>query len=394
MDTATEALFGKFPRAVGTNTATGQLRQWLVHSEGEFDAFFDHINGSKNAYTAINWRPIGGTLRLDKIPYDFDTPQKENDWPVFGGEVPPQDELFSRMRAEPDVADAVLAPVLDDARKLIRRSAENNIPTICVFSGLGMHVYQLFREKENPDKQLDTTTKKYKRELNLQTADEQVSGDVKRVLRIPNAQRMHLEIQDGEMVGTRPTATYTIPLLPGEVLEKSASELLAMACQPRDMDEQQLAYIAPEKRPTMKTHEDYLRTTGDIEAATQEDMRKLEERVTADDFLAFTLKEHLKLPCMYERIQQPEPDHRIRLNCEVLLLNNGYTANEVVDLFSRLNWSDWDRGITREQVESIYRSGYSDMSCRTLRAEGFCTRADNPTDCPTYEWSGGRAEWM
>lgn len=394
MDAAQRVLFHPFPRAIGTNGRTGQIHQWTVHSEGEFDIFFDSVNGVKNVYASISWRPIGGTLRLDKIAYDFDTPQKEGDdgWPVFGGEEPPQDEVVARMRNDEYVADEVLAPVLDDAQRLIRRSQDDGIPIFCVFSGLGLHVYQMYQEKENPDKQVDTTAKKYVRELNLPTSDSKVH-EVKRIMRVPNAQRMHLEMDDGEMVGSRPTSIYTIPLLPEEVLDSTASELLEMATEPRPMTETDLRYLHRDNRPEMQTHEDYLDNVS-VEDTSQEDMRKLESPTNDDDdFLSYLLRDWLRMPCMYQRIQQPEPDHSVRRNCAVILFNIGLKPGEVLDLFSRIGWTDWNRQITRKQLKQIYNHGYSDMSCQTIRADGFCTRADDPHSCPTFGWSHGRAEW-
>lgn len=393
MDNSQKILFGKLPRAIGTNSRTGQINQWTVHTEGEFDVFFDTVDGEKNAYASVSWRPIGGRLKLDKIPFDFDTPQKEGDegWPVFGGVKPPQDEVIARMRSDDYVADEVLSPVLRDARKLIERSEENDIPVFCVFSGFGLHVYQMYKEKERPDKQLDTTTKKYVRSLNLPTADTKVF-EVKRIMRIPNARRVHLEIEDGVLVGTRPTSIHTIPLLPEEVLDSTPSELLEMATEPRYLSDDELGYLHPEHRPEMKTYDDYLES-GDLEEVSQEDMRKLESPSTDDEVLDYLLQDYLKMPCMYERIQQPEPDHTIRRNCAVLLFNVGMKPGEVVDLFSRIGWVDWNREITKEQVSQIYQKGYADMSCWTLRKEGFCTRADEPAECPTFGWSGGRAEW-
>lgn len=395
MDIAQKVLFGKFPRAIGTNSHSGAIRQWVVHSEGEFDVFFDAVNNVKNAYASTSWRPIGGALKLDKLPYDFDTPQKEGEdgWPVFGGASLPQDEIIARMKSDEYIADEVLAPVLEDAQSLIRRSHEDGIPVFCVFSGFGMHVYQMYREHNRPDKQVDTTGKKYIRDLNLTTADVKVSRDVKRIMRIPNARRCHLEMEDGVMVGSRPTSIYTIPLLPQEVLDASTSELLEMATEPRSFSDDELAYLHPKYRPEMKTHDDYL-DSGNMDDVTQKEMRKMEEPVDTDKFLSWFLKEHLRLPCMYERIQQPEPDHAVRRNCAVLLFNLGMKPGEVVDIFSRIGWIDWNREITKEQLSQIYRKGYSDMSCRTLRKEGFCTRADNPRDCPTFGWSGGKVEWQ
>lgn len=391
MDKVQRAIFGPFPRAVGTNQANGQIRQWVVHTEGEFDVFFDTINGVKNAYASLSHRPVGGNLKLDKVSIDFDTPQKdeEDGWPVFGGETPPQDEIIARMRNDEYIADEVLAPVIDDAQSLVERSLEEEIPVLCVFSGLGIHVHQFYKEKVHPDKQIDTTAKKYVRDMNLATADMGPIGDVKRIMRIPNAHRVHLEMQDGAMIGSRPTGVMTIPVLPEELIEMSASELLELATNPRLPD---ISYLQGD-RPEMKTYDDYLDSGGDPEDISQEEMRRMEQPVNEDEFLEYLLKDYLTMPCMYERIQQPEPNHAIRRNCAVLMYNLGLTPGEVVDIFSRIGWRDWDRGVTREQLDQIYRTGYADMSCHRLREDGFCVRADRPTDCETFGWSGGQSEW-
>lgn len=392
MDAAQKVLFGRFPRAVGTNQPNGQLRQWVVHSEGEFDVFLDTVNGVRNAYASISWRPVAGALKLDKVSIDLDTPQKDGDdgWPVFGGAKPPDDEVVERMRADEYLADEVLAPVVDDARDLIERAEADGVPSLAVFSGLGMHVHLFYRERENPDKQIDTTAKKYIRDLNLRTADMSPAGDVKRVLRVPNAHRVHLEMEDGRVVGSRPAGVFTIPLLPDEVRGLSPQELLEMAHDPRVPDD--LSYLHPDNRPAMQTYENYI-DSGAEEDIEQAEMRKVEAPVNEDDFLNWYFESVLKMPCMYERITQPEPDHTIRRNCAVLLLNSGLEPGEVVDLFSRIGWADWNRSITTEQVRNIYKNGYSDMSCYRLRKEGFCVRADDPRSCPEFGWSGGRAEW-
>lgn len=395
MDIAQKVLFGDFPRAVGTNQPSGQLRQWVVHSEGEFDVFFDTVNGYKNVYASLSWRPIGGELKLDKVSIDFDTPQKERkeEWPVFGGDEPPEDEAIARMRNEEYIADEVLAPVISDAQSMIERSQEYDIPTLAVFSGFGIHVHQFYKEKDNPDKQIDTTGKKYVKELNLKTADMSPIGDVKRVMRVPNAERVHLQMNEkGFIESTRGCGIYTIPLLPDELMDITASELLEMSTSPRNFNRSDLEYLHPENRPEMKMFDDYL-STGKVGEVEQKDMRKLDDSAKNDDFLNYLLKEYLRMPCMYERIKQPEPDHAVRRNCAVLLFNSGFGPGEVIDLFSRLGWSDWDRSVTSTQVHNIYDNGYADMSCRTLRKEGFCTRADDPYDCPAFGWSGGMAEW-
>lgn len=388
MDDITSVLFGEFPRAVATDTVTGQLRQWVIHSEGEMALFLKTVGGERNPYASISWRPVGGNLKLDKVPFDFDTPQKP-DWPVFGGDGPlPEDEMIARMRNDPEIADAVLDPVIEDARTLIERAAEDNTPAIAVFSGFGIHVYLLFKEKVYPDKQVDTTARMYAGNLNLDTVDPALHGDVKRVLRVPNAERVHIETDGRKMIVQRPTGVNTIPLVRADFDGLTATELLDMARQKRHPDPP----IQP--RPEMRTYDGYIR---DVDEATKEDQRKVDRSVLEgnNDLLAFCLTEWLQMPCMFERIQQPEPPHPVRQNCAVLLFNLGFTPTEVTELFSRIGWRDWKRAKTKGYLQQIYRKGYSDMNCASIRHKGLCSPeyADDARECPCFGWSGGRAEW-
>jgi hypothetical protein len=398
MDKAQRTLFGKFPRALGVTQDFGGLRQFVVHSEGEFDVFEDAVNGSRNAYASVSWRPVGGNIKLDKVTLDFDTPAKP-DWPMFSGEKPPDDEIVARMRNDERIANDVLGEVLRDGSELAQRAKEDDVPLIGVFSGMGLHVHLLYQEThENLKKKLGTTARKYVGDLNLNTADPKVglNGDQKKVVRLPNFER--IEITDGG--GTvRPCSVYTIPLTRDELAEGiSPSEALEMARSPRRIDPE----IDDSERPEMEVHDHYV---SDFSEEQQEEKKEVQESVLDDDedgqYLDFLLKEWLRMPCMYERIQQPEPDHRIRQNFAVMMFNLGFGKKEVHEIIQRIGWVDYDYETTKHQLDQIYRRGYSDMTCASLRQKGLCTvheegkepETDDPKECPTYGWSGGCVEW-
>ena len=120
--------------------------------------------------------------------------------------------------------------------------------------------------------------------------------------------------------------------------------------------------------------------------------RELGEIGVDDEELDYLLDEWLQMPCMYERIKQRNPEHEVRLNAAVLLFNVGFTPEEVIDIFSRVRWVDWNRSKTEYYVRHAWKHGYSDMNCETAKRLGLCTRGDD--DCPTEGWSGGKAEWQ
>jgi hypothetical protein len=285
-----------------------------------------------------------------------------------------------------------------DASELAQRAIEDELPLIGVFSGMGMHVHLLYQETDEKLKQkLGTTARKYVGDLNLGTADPKVglNGDQKKVVRIPNFER--IEITDGGAT-VRPCSVFTIPLTREELADGlTPTEALEMAREPRRIDPDIV-----DERPEMKVHDHYV---SDFEEAEQEDRKEVQESVLSDDdsdgLLAFWLKEWLKMPCMYERVQQPEPDHRIRQNFAVMMFNIGFSKEEVHNIIQRIGWVDYDYETTKHQLDQIWRRGYSDMTCASIRKKGLCTvieegkdpEVDDHVDCPTYGWSGGKVEW-
>jgi hypothetical protein len=152
----------------------------------------------------------------------------------------------------------------------------------------------------------------------------------------------------------------------------------------------------------MEVHDHYVT---DFSEESREEQKEVDESVLgedeSDEYLEFLLKELLHMPCMYERIQQPEPDHRIRQNFAVMMSNLGFSKSEVHDFIQRIGWVDYDYETTDHQLKQIYRRGYSDMTCASLRKKGLCTvteddkdpQVEEPVECPTYGWSGGKVEW-
>ena len=392
MREAVDVLYGKFPRAVGVETMKGDrelLRQFPTHSRSEFDVFRERVRGVKDPYASISWEDWDHTHYLDKVSIDLDSPLK-NDWEEHTGRDPPDDVKISLMRENDELARNVLDPVLEDGRKIAERAREQEIPALGVFSGFGLHVHLLFQEtSERLEDKLETTALKWVRELNLDTLDGQVSGDYQRVLRIPNSKRMAGSVDDARFTGL-----YTIPLSRDELETATATGLLERSRTPRE--DSRFEIPANDDRPVMEVHEDFLRQSPDYEEV--DGQREVGENILdtddGDRLLDFFLREWLRMPCMYERIKQSKPDRFVRFNCAVLLFNVGFDPVDVSNIFRRIGWVDYDRDVTMNQLEHIYKSGYADASCEKIRKKGLCVLDQRDWErCPCYEWSGGRAEW-
>lgn len=389
MDQAQSLLFGQVPRRVGTP------RQHWVWSAGQIDHFIERISDRRNAYATVGWWDFEEQAQVcDKVLYDLDSPAKSDadgeDWELFESD-PPDDEVVAMMYDDDWVLDEVLGEVCDEANEIARRSLNDNVPVVGVFSGFGLHVHQLWEATAHPSTAMATTAHRYRDRLNLQTPDIEILGQPERICRIPNCQRMADSVRDNRrIVDGRFTGVYQIPLSGEELCTVTPQWLLDHSDSPREAD----VSGGPE-RSEMQVWDDYETGHEDTASVPPRPLNPEETEIGDDDDVRWLLKRLLKMPCMVERlVDDPNPDHDVRVNATVMLLNTGLTPQTVVDLFERIGWVDFDREKTAGYVEGIYKSGYSDQNCETLRAKGLCVRSEAPEKCPTYGWSGGKPEWQ
>ena len=376
MDQTQRQLFGRFPRSVGSP------EQHIVHSESEFDVFTETVQGRRNAYSSISWFPVGGGVVCDKVSFDFDSAAKEE---AFHEDVT-DDIKIKLMRSDPDLAEEVLGEVCEDVQKLAQASLEESIPVMGIFSGFGVHVHQLYQPESNPAEHMGSTARYWREELGLVTLDHKPIGDEQRIMRVPNMKRVHLEDIFDPEAGRYECDLWTVPLTGRELAEATPQSLLSLSGAPRPN-----VTVESDERRAMPFYEDYVRE--DRSVTSRPDRPSVEGKIDSEG-IDWYVKELLQMPCVYENLLlDPEPPHKIRLNAAVLLFNVGLDVGEVLDLFEAIGWSDWDRQVTARQLDQIHKRGYSDMSCQKLRKDGYCTRSDNPPDCPTFGWSGGAPEW-
>jgi hypothetical protein len=377
------ALFGAYPRRVGT-----PAQHW-VFNDAQLDVFLDTVRGSRNCYATVGQLPVteAGAAVSDKVFFDLD-----GDKSPFA-EATRADERRARLRADPDLADAVLGAACEDARKLARASRDDGIPAVGVFSGFGVHVHQLYQRTDDPAVPMTTCAARYIDQLDLQTADWAVVGQVERLCRVPNMPRTthredrHGKVQDGAHAGV-----WTVPLSRGELAEITPGELLALSTAPRACPD---PVPAAADRPQMPVWEEYKSQSADSDAVDVPQRPFVYRSTLPDgDGLEALLKELLRMPCVCQRLVQPNPEHEVRFTAAVILFNVGLTPRQVEDIYARLGWVDFDRETTRKHLQSIYRTGYSEYTCRTMRSKRLCVKDEAPTDCDCYGWSGTECEWL
>lgn len=388
MDEVQDILFGQAPRRVGT-----PVQHW-VWSTDQFDFFIGSVNGRRNVYSTSCWWDFAEDAKVtDRVLYDLDSPAKDEngDWRMFDGD-PPDDVVIERMRSEPEIAEAILGDVCDDARKLARRSRDDNVPVVGVFSGFGLHIHQLFEPTVNPATAMATTADAYVDRLDLQTPDLSILGQPERICRVPNCERVADSVTSGnfgpEVQDGRSTGLYTVPLSRPELCTVDPDWLLDHCASPRvpvDVDVAQ--------RPEMQVWTEYKSSSAEGSDVPPRPLHPEETNIADDDGLRQILQRLLRMPCMVQRLlDDPNPDHDVRINATVMLFNVGLTPPEVVELYDRINWVDFDRQKTEKYVRGLWKNPVSDMRCETLISRRLCVVEDKQ-ECPTYGWSGGQPEW-
>ena len=387
-----DTLFGQAPRRVGTPS-----QHWVFHPE-QVDLFIDAINGRRNAYATAGWWDFAEGSVCDKVLYDLDStakaePHETGGWSIFDGtesEEPPDDEVVQMMRNDPDLADRILGDVCEDARALADRSDDENVPIVGVFSGFGIHIHQLYGPTLNPSVAMSTTALRYVDRTSIETADHSIFGQTERICRIPNCERVADSVKaGGNIVDGRGCGIYTVPLTAAELASVDPQWLLDVSHSPRE-----ISVPDAEARPEMRVWNDY--ETGHEETADipPRPLNPNDESETADDDVRWLVENLISMPCIRQRLlDDPNPDHDVRVYATVLLLNVGLNPQQVVDLYSMINWVDWDRSVTAKQVQSIYKHGYSDRSCKALRQKGLCVKSEEPETCRAFGWNGGKCEW-
>lgn len=383
MNTASEILYNGFPRAVGSSLPDGQIRQSFVHSESEFDLWFNKLRSERNLYSSIcrfrsDMRPV-----LSDIPFDLDSPMKDS---VFEPGTSDREKI-QMMREDESLTEEVLGEVWKDAQKLVEKCLDESIPVVSVFSGLGVHLHLLFQEQVNPMKEKVSTCQWLIEECDLNTHDIKIITDARRILRVPNSQR----ISNGE-----PASAWCIPMTESEILNNDVHDVLERCSQPKDITMKDR--YKEENRPPMEIHEGYEKINQDTAGTVP-----LDESGIGTDMDSITeelVRECIPMPCVRERFFGVNPQHEVRFTGVVLLYQSGFKPKEVQKIIETIGWVDYNPDKTMGFLKQIWNRKYSEFSCNTMQSRGLCvfgpefeSYPDEPSKCETYKWTSGEATY-
>jgi len=202
----------------------------------------------------------------------------------------------------------------DDAKRLYNYFVREKIGAYLSFSGnKGFHVLVLTEPKIYTRKQLKISQRHYKKLLSLNTVDEQIFGDVRRLMRIPG--------------------TYNIN-----------GDLCRI-----------LAYNIGKELDLDEIYEDN-------ELPTEIPSRNINKQSNYHSY-----------PCIEKLVKiDSEPRHLIRFTYAILRLSDGWDYDKILEEIQSFGWIDFNFDYTLRQLEHIESRGYVPPSCNTLKELGFC----------------------
>lgn len=221
--------------------------------------------------------------------------------------------------------------ILEPIRRVGEWFDSHKIPWIVLFSASrGFHFHGLFQSEIVSDK----TVKKFASLVFSETSDDKysieekfdphVTGDIKRLCRIPNTQRLN--------------GCWCIPLTHEEVFDKNFTieNIKRLSASPRFLD------FSIGKRPRI------------TEFVSEEkiDIENIRSINVSPPKELFFLKDILR-PCVYEKICTLNPKHVFRLTAVIEMFNHGLTSEQILNAIEHLHWIDYDRSYTQYQIQFI-----------------------------------------
>lgn len=224
------------------------------------------------------------------------------------------------------------------------------IPLITGMKGFHLHTLLKGKRYKDPCRARDLLTNfNYWaiQETGVTSLDSHVIGDINRLCRIPNTLRV-------------PENNSYCTFLPQNLLELTNKEIAEHANSIHYYDYEIRRLPVLEDFPYIlddlpNDFSRYLRSdTEDESHVIPTDVRNYLQPITR--------------PCLFRHITNcPEPGHHVRVAFALDLLWNSHSLSQVKKIIQRLNWVDYKKNITNEQLDSIVRTKLKPYTCVSLR---------------------------
>lgn len=216
---------------------------------------------------------------------------------------------------------------IESVRKVVQWNEDHSIPCIVLFSGnRGFHIHTKFKPQIVSRSAIEKFNNLVFKETKTEEAfDVHVKNDARRMSRIPNTKRIN--------------GKWCIPLTTKEIFSCSIEEIINKSVQPNNID------IKLGKLPQLT---EFVNDTG-----TEELHSNPLPPIISPHAGTFFLKDIVR-PCIYEKLYQPNPSDLIRSAATIDALSYGIQPVNLVNLYSQLNWIDFERAYTRYRIEFMH----------------------------------------
>jgi len=316
-------LFYPFKRTVG-------LYRSPVSSYSQFKDYVDRNNGIRDCFCSV----YPSNLVVDKIFIDIDNKTHPKDVVDVAARLF-ESILYKGVRVVPTFSGRKGFHIIIRTEKLSPQDCPNlkgvlkAASVVLIASAMG----------EDPKDLARGGLSSY--------VDPRTIGDLQRIMRIPNT----LRPPDNKL--------WCVPL-PTCFPSMSIDDILEYASEPhiQSYPETRLANLVELAKPIISEFPDiavapYTTPVVDV----------------GEGLLSASVIRKLMRPCLWNRINDPNPSHDVRLAATADLLNLGYSPDQLVEFYSRLGWVDFSHELTAKAVKRCVN--LHPYSCKTLRFKGI-----------------------
>jgi hypothetical protein len=330
-------LFGDFPREVGIPARSG------VNSFEALEKFIGKNNGKNDCFVSV----YADSCVVDKLFFDIDSPHG-----------------FLRSRSA--------------ATRVYNYLITNGFTAVTILSGKkGFHIYAPLIQEPSLTKSM---LKRLLRDASVYIIEKTLSeeertfmdfaviGDIRRIARIPNTLRP-------------PKNVMHCVVLPSNWTDLSDVELVRLAKNPNFISLDWEPHHKLSELPLAKKHSYNKLATESVKVhyVSHAPHEKLHNGAI-DRILNQSLR-----PCLKHFVTSANPPHYARYAATLDLLNLKYTEDNVFEIFSQLNWIDFNSAVTKYQIHTaqvgLDLGAQSSVKRDTLRINGICMDTNFTGSC-------------
>jgi len=349
-------LFSTFPREVlalarpnefGNRIATRSV----ILSQKELDLFIQKFSGVQDPFVgSFIYKGDVGSTTVDKLPFDFDDEHKGYAF------------KFAEWLYENKIGYVAIGTYFDRYHIYIPVYPQKLTPLELQESQLSL------LEQAGVYEEVENGNGKYYQPM----SDVHIIGDIRRVMRIPNTPRLPKK-EGGEIISY---CTY----LPQNFYDMDKTLLYSILKHPNDMETPDFF-----PRPLYEIVKPLTRQFRNIVKNTTNKGHNSVEYTPTDPLLQFV--QSILRPCIFSSLVSPNPPHFIRVAATIDLRELGLSHMEIFDIFSRLDWIDWNADTCDYQVSDVMgKEQLNPYSCTKIRNAGVPCIDGCKYKTSSYSW--------